>query len=104
LACDLLVLPYRDGVSFRRGSFMAALAHGCPIVSTRPAEPLAQLRDGENICLVPPDTAEALTQAVLDLVSQPERRALLGEGARELSALFAWDKIAARTLEFYRSL
>ncbi len=104
LACDLLVLPYRDGVSFRRGSFMAALAHGCPIVSTRPAEPLAQLRDGENICLVPPDSADGLIQAVLDLISQPQRRAHLGEGARELSALFAWDKIAARTLEFYQSL
>ena len=104
LACDLLVLPYRDGVSFRRGSFMAALAHGCPIISTRPAQPLAELRHGENICLVPPDSAEALTQAVRELMSQPQQRARLGEGARKLAALFAWDKIAARTLEFYRTL
>jgi len=66
--------------------------------------PLAELRDGENICLVPPDSAEALTRAVQDLILQPERRARLGEGARALSALFAWDKIAARTLEFYCSL
>jgi phosphatidylinositol alpha-mannosyltransferase len=83
---------------------MAALAHGCPIVSTCPAEPLAELRDGENICLVRPDSAEALTRAVRDLIAQPQRRARLGECARELSALFTWDKIAARTLEFYRSL
>ncbi len=104
LACDMLVLPYRDGVSFRRGSFMAALAHGCPIISTHPAAPLAELREGENICLVPPHSAEALTQAILDLMARPEQRTRLGEGARALSALFTWDKIAARTLEFIRSL
>jgi glycosyltransferase involved in cell wall biosynthesis len=104
LACDLLVLPYRDGVSFRRGSFMAALAHGCPIISTRPTEPLAELREAENICLVPPDSAEALTQAIRALIAQPQQRARLGDGARALSALFTWDRIAARTLEFYRSL
>jgi glycosyltransferase involved in cell wall biosynthesis len=103
LACDAVILPYRDGVSFRRGSLMAALAHGCPIISTPPALPLAELREGENICLVPPE-AGALTQAVLALASEPERRARLGEGARALSALFAWDQIATRTVAFYQSL
>jgi glycosyltransferase involved in cell wall biosynthesis len=33
-ACDLLIQPYPDGVSTRRGSFMAGLANGKPIVTT----------------------------------------------------------------------
>jgi glycosyltransferase involved in cell wall biosynthesis len=104
LACDALALPYRDGISFRRGSLMAALVHGCPIISTQPAGPLPGLRPGENVYLVPPDAPEALARAVLELRASPELRSRLGAGAAALSAQFAWDKIAARTVEFWRSL
>ena len=33
-AMDVFLAPYRDGVSTRRGSFMAALQHGLPTVTT----------------------------------------------------------------------
>ncbi|MGO9604275.1 MAG: hypothetical protein ACLQAT_12925 [Candidatus Binataceae bacterium] len=33
-ACDLMVQPYPDGVCTRRGSVMACLAHGLPIITT----------------------------------------------------------------------
>jgi len=104
MACDAVVLPYRDGVSFRRGSFMAALAHGCPVITTHPATPLPELRDGVNVRLVPPESATALVLAVTELLDAPELRARLGLGARELSALFSWETIAKRTLEFYQSV
>jgi glycosyltransferase involved in cell wall biosynthesis len=104
LACDALVLPYRDGVSFRRGSLMAALAHGCAVISTQPARPLPELRDGENIRLVPPESPPALVLAVSELLHAPELRARLGQAARQTAASFRWDAIAGRTLDFYRSI
>jgi len=104
LACEAIVLPYRDGVSFRRGSLMAALAHGCAIVTTHPALPLPELQDGANVRLVPPDSASAIVLAVTELLEAPDFRARLGRGAQKLSALFSWEGIARRTLEFYRSL
>jgi glycosyltransferase involved in cell wall biosynthesis len=102
-ACDVMVLPYRDGVSLRRGSLMAALAHGCPIISTRPAHAVSEIRDGENMLLVD-GSPESIAGAVLRLRDDPGLRARLGQGASELSVLFRWDTIAARTVNFVRSL
>ena len=102
-ACDAIVLPYRDGVSFRRGSFMAALAHGCPIVSTRPAVPLPGLLDRQNIRLVPPDDPAACAAAIAEFMASPDLRQRLSEGARALSAEFTWDKIARRTIEVFEA-
>jgi glycosyltransferase involved in cell wall biosynthesis len=108
LASDICVLPYRDGASFRRGSFMAALIHGLPIVTTRPnAHPsplLPSLRDGQNMLLVPPDDAAALAEAIARLADSPELRQRLGQGAKEMSKAFGWDSIAEKTLEVYHAI
>jgi glycosyltransferase involved in cell wall biosynthesis len=104
LAADACVLPYRDGASFRRGSFMAALAHGRPVVSTVPQVPLSELHDGENVLLVPPDEAQALAAAVARLAANPALRQRLGDGARELSRQFTWDRIAVRTADLFAQL
>lgn len=104
LACDAMILPYRDGVSFRRGSLMAALAHGCPVITTYPALPLPILQEGVNIRLVPPGSASAIVLAVTELLEAPELRARLGQGARDLTRHFTWETIAERTLEFFQSI
>ncbi len=101
LAADLCVLPYRDGVSFRRGSLMAALAHGLPVVSTWPRVALPELVDGENMALVPPGDAEALASRIAALIAEPPARWRLARGALALSARFDWGPIAARTQEVY---
>lgn len=96
---DICVLPYRDGVSLRRGSLMAALAHGLPIISTEPTSPVALLRDGENIRLVPRHSPLALSRAAQALWRDPQTSARLAQGAKALSARFSWTHIAECTLE-----
>lgn len=104
MAADVCLLPYRDGISFRRGSFMAALAHGCAIISTTPAVELPELRHGENIFLVPPAAPLAMAEAVLSLRNEPRLREALSRGALALAQGFRWDVIAKETLAFLNSL
>jgi glycosyltransferase involved in cell wall biosynthesis len=112
LAADICVLPYRDGASFRRGSLMAALTHGLPIVTTRtPGEQptptafsIPRLVNGKNVLLVPPEDPSEIANAVQRLIADPGLRERIGRGARELSEHFRWEDIAARHLEVYRAL
>jgi len=104
LASDVCVLPYRDGASFRRGSFMAALAHGLPIVSTRPRVDVPELRHGENILLVPPDAPVALAEAIARLAQDARLRRRLGEGAARLAQSFTWEKIAEKAEALYEEI
>lgn len=103
-AVDLMVLPYRDGVSLRRGTLMAALAHGCAIISNRSEAKISDLRHGENIWLVPPNDVEALTGAIQYLRNDDALRLRLAEGAKRLARQFSWDSIAAQTIDFFESL
>jgi glycosyltransferase involved in cell wall biosynthesis len=104
LALDYCMLPYRDGVSFRRGSLMAALAHGCPIISTTPAVPLPELVHLDNMYLVPAKAPVALAEAVITLRKNPVLTTRLAKGSNKLSRGFQWDPIAAATVKFFESL
>jgi glycosyltransferase involved in cell wall biosynthesis len=127
LAADLAALPFADGASFRRGSLLAALAHGVPTVTTYPPgderpttndERLAdqltdvdrwslvvgRLVDGEHALLVRPGDAAALTAAIVRLADDPALRQRLSAGARSLAARFMWPEIAAQHEALYDGL
>lgn len=106
LAADAVVMPYRDGVSFRRTTLIAALRHGCPVISTYPADPglIPEIRPGENMLLAPPCDAMALAQAVAYLAHNPALRRKLALGSRQLGDLFEWNKIASDTATLYHRL
>lgn len=102
-ACDLLVMPYRDGVSLRRGTLMAALAHGRPLITTRPAAPTPELEHGRNVWLTPPGDAAALSGAIRQLAGSPADAARLGQAAGELAQTFEWAAIARQTSQFLQA-
>jgi len=124
LAADLAVLPYTDGASYRRGSLMAVLTHGLPLITTlptpqhgdggkqelgehqrtdRPAA-LPKLRHGENVWLVPPRDPAATATAVTHLWRDPASRARLSAGATALARAFTWERIVAQHRAAYDAL
>ena len=54
-AAEIIVLPYKDGVSLRRGTLMAALANGRPVITTTPQEPEPALQESAAMLFMPPD-------------------------------------------------
>lgn len=106
LAADAVVMPYRDGVSFRRTTLIAALRHGCPVVSTIPADPalIPEIESGENMLLAEPNNAVSLARTLASLVGDDDIRERLSRGAKVLGDLFEWNKIADQTATLYRTL
>jgi len=106
-ACDILLMPYVDGASLRRGTLMAGLAHGCAIITTTPQAPLPELVDGRDLLFVPAEDAAlrgagtAAAQAVARLADDAAFAATLRANAQARSQLFTWPSIAEQHRRLY---
>jgi glycosyltransferase involved in cell wall biosynthesis len=106
-AMDLYLAPFRDGVSARRGSFLAGLQHGLATVSTTGPQTDAFLnaRDGTAFLLAPDDDLAAYEAHVWSLVEDAALRARLAAGGQALyDEVFAWPRIADRMLSVLASV
>ena len=83
-ACRVLVQPYTDGASTRRGTLMAALAHGIPVATTygRLSEPF--WRDSEAVTAVPAGDDAGIVEAAVTLAVDPVRTDRQARAARQL--------------------
>ncbi|MBV7332488.1 glycosyltransferase family 4 protein [Chloroflexi bacterium TSY] len=100
-ACNVLVMPYEDGASLRRGTLMAGLANGCAIVTTKPKTPIHELVDGRDLRYVSPGEPVETAQVLTELYEQPDLVASLQHNARLSSRIFSWASIAERHLTCY---
>lgn len=99
LASDVAALPYLDGVSLRRGTLMAALAHGRAIVTTTPETEAPELEGA--LITAPPGDADQLAEAILATWNDAQHREKLEKQSLRVADYFAWNGIAERTLALY---
>ncbi len=100
LQADVAVLPYRDGISYRRGSLLACLAHGLPVVTAGPIpgtvpEGWPSFQDGHNVAVCLEPEPEALAAWVLRLALDGELRLTLARGGIDTAQFFSWPRVAA---------
>jgi glycosyltransferase involved in cell wall biosynthesis len=93
-AADIFVLPQSDGHLTRSGAFMAAAAHGLPVVAVRNQAEQIDFRHREHIYLVDRGSSEAFAAAILELAQDRPLRSRLGANLRDLYfSRFDWMQL-----------
>lgn len=85
-ACDVMVQPYPDGVSTRRTTAMACLAHGLPMVTNTGVLTEAIWRDAGAVALATAGDTIAMSAEAEHLLKDPEERRRCGAAAMKLYA------------------
>jgi glycosyltransferase involved in cell wall biosynthesis len=91
---DLHLTPFTDGVSTRRGSFMAGLQHGVATVATEGplTDRILRAQHDRALLLASTRDPDAFAAAACALYDDPSRRAQLGRAGRTLyETSFAFD-------------
>ena len=97
-SCDVLLFV-RGGLSSRRGSGLAAIACGLPIVAYRGPETGFPLTEA-GIVFVPQDDIDALGKELARVLQDRELRLCLSKRNLEVfRERFSWDRIAGRWIE-----
>lgn len=105
--CDVFVLPAivdiwgdTEGLGV---VILEAMSFGKPVVASRIGGITDIVTDGVNGLLVPQKDVRALSQAIVDvLTDRGLRRKLVTEAYHTYSGIFSWDSIIKRTIELYR--
>jgi glycosyltransferase involved in cell wall biosynthesis len=100
-ASDVVVVP--SLVEATSISVLEAMAAARPVVASRTGGLPALVEEGTTGYLVQPDDVTGLAAAIARLLSDSDRRARMGEAARDrVLREFTWDRIAALTVEVSR--
>lgn len=96
-AADLLALPFIDGASERRGSLMAGLSHGLPVVTTIGPATGSTLRKSDAFVAVPFDRPDLFTAKVVELLADTNHCAGLSQRAKTVyERSYGWPTVIAR--------
>ena len=83
---------------------LEAMAAGLPIVASNIEGYATVLTHGVEGLLVLPGDAERLAQALLEVLSDADRRAWMAEHGRRRAQEYSWDRVAQQVLSYYERL
>lgn len=103
---DVVVLPFRNGASLRRGTLIAAVRAGATVLTTDPEsdESLAPMVGGETMWLAAPDDPVALREGLATLIGDRSLREQLALRARLTGVALDWNSIGKHHVDLYVNL
>ena len=99
---EFCVIPYKEGVKEKHSTFLDAVSHGLPIITTKPYFPLPYLRQGENVYFVSPLTPYNLASSINKLLSDKVLREKLKYGVKKLNKRFTWEEAGRKVIQIYK--
>jgi glycosyltransferase involved in cell wall biosynthesis len=100
---DVVVLPYR--AITQSGIIQIAYACGKPVVATSLGGLVDVIEDGQSGRLVEPGNLAELSQAITEILQDPEQAAAMGDRARELAETrYSWRHVASLVLAALRGI
>lgn len=103
---DLFLAPYPDGVSTRRGTVMAALAHGISVVSTVGSltDSIFTKADGSALFLADAADPSAFAKTATLSLAEGHERERVGMAGRALyESVFSWHRLSERMVTYLRT-
>ncbi len=101
-ALDLFIMPSRSEAWGLTA--LHAMACGLPVIASNVGGLPEAIEDGKSGWLVPPESPEALADAIVNAASDPARLCEFGRNARERAAQFSIQRTVERTEQFYLRL
>jgi glycosyltransferase involved in cell wall biosynthesis len=101
-ALDLYIMPSRSeawGLTALR-----AMAYGLPVIASNVGGLPEAIEHEKSGWLVPPESPQALAEAILEAASNPARLCEFGRNARERAAQFSIERTVEKTEQFYLRL
>jgi phosphatidylinositol alpha-mannosyltransferase len=80
------------------------MAAGMPIVASNIDGFAGVVTHGVEGLLVRPEDPQALADALVELLRDPDRCRVMGERGRERSRFYSWDRVGQQVLSYYERL
>ena len=83
---------------------LEAMAAGKPVIASEIEGYSSVITHGQEGLLVEPKKDDALAKAIALLLNDPALRARLGANGRQTVEQFRWERVAARVMDYYKTL
>jgi glycosyltransferase involved in cell wall biosynthesis len=101
-ACDVAAFPFTLGAAENRGSLMAAVVNGLPVLTTRGISTPANYESNYGVETVPANDPSSFAARLETLLCNDAQRFALAAKSRASAGRFTWSSIADQNIEVYR--